>query len=79
MYCHHEKGAVVELFDADGKKIQRVVRIGLQCGLDQMWLGNRCGLIDASKENETAITDQLQRNSRLNSPGKLISTNKFSF
>ena len=72
---------MIELHDSNGKKVQRLVRIGLQCGFNKMWLGTgkSCALIDVNKENETAITDQLQRNSRLNSPGKLISTNRFSF
>ena len=79
MYCHHEEGALVELADGDGKKMPRVVRIGLQCRVDQLWLGNGCSLIDVNMVNETAITDQLQRNSRLKLSGKLPSTNQFRF
>ena len=79
MYCHHEEGALVELSDGDGKKMQRVVRIGLQCRVDQLWLGNGCSLIDVNMVNETAITDQLQRNSRLKLSGKLLSTNQLRF
>ena len=79
MYCHHEDGGLIELSDGAGKKMQRMVRIGLQCGFDEMWLGNGCGLINVNKENETAITDQLQRNSRLKLSGKLLSTNQFRF
>lgn len=72
---------MIELHDANGKKVQRLVRIGLQCGFNKMWLGTgkSCALIDVKKENETAITDQLQRNTQLYRSGKLLSTNKFKF
>ena len=72
---------MIEIHDSNGKKVQRLVRIGLQCGFSKMWLGTgkSCALIDVNKENKTAITDQLQRNTQLNLSGKLLSTNKFKF
>ena len=70
---------MIELHESNGKRVQRLVRIGLQCGFNKMWLGTgkSCALIDVHKENETAIMDQLQRNTQLNLSGKLLSTNKF--
>ena len=72
---------MIELHDSNGKKVQRLVRIGLQCGFNKMWLGTgkSCALIDVNKENETAIMDHLQRNTQFNLSGKLFSTNKFKF
>ena len=66
MYCNHEKGAEIEIPNPVGKTMKRRVRIGLQCGFDEMWQGNGCGSKDVDKKK---IQDQLQHNSQLNLSG----------
>ena len=60
---------MMNLQDKNGKKIQKMVKVNLHCGFDQIWEGQGCGLIGGNGEEQTAIKEQLQRNTQLNLKG----------
>ena len=59
----------MKLQDSNGKKIQKMVKVNLHCGFDQIWQGHGCGQIGVNEEKETAIKEQLQRNTQLKLKG----------